>query len=196
MRLMRPAMALLAAFVAQPVHAEVTGLTEAGFVSRNEVTVPASPGDAWLETVAINRWWSGDHTYSGDSANLYLDAQATGCFCEKLPVAKDAPPGQRMGSIEHAHVVYADPVRRVLRMTGGLGPLQGEAVHATLTITFKPATDGGTTIIWNYVVGGYARMKLADVAPLVDKVLGEQVQRLGARLTPVDGAGSAKPKGE
>lgn len=185
--------AALAAVGAVPVHAEVTGLTDTGFVSRNEVTVSASPGEAWLETVAVNRWWSGDHTYSGDAANLYLDPQATGCFCEKLPVPKDAPPGQRMGSIEHAHVVYADPVRRVLRMTGGLGPLQGEAVHATLTITFKSTEGGGTTIIWNYVVGGYMRMKMADIAPIVDKVLGEQVQRLGARLTPVKAAAQPAP---
>jgi hypothetical protein len=185
--------AALAALGAAPAQAEVTGLTDAGFVSRNEVTVTASPGDAWLETVAINRWWSGDHTYSGDAANLYLDPQATGCFCEKLPVPKDALPGQRMGSVEHAHVVYADPVRRVLRMTGGLGPLQGEAVHATLTITFKPVEGGGTTIIWNYVVGGYMRMKMADIAPIVDKVLGEQVQRLGARLGPVEVAAAAAP---
>lgn len=186
--------AVMAALGAVPAQAEVSGLTDAGFVSRNEVTVSAAPGDAWLETVAINRWWSGDHTYSGDAANLYLDPQATGCFCEKLPVPKDAPPGQRMGSIEHAHVVYADPVRRVLRMVGGLGPLQGEAVHATLTITFKPAEGGGTTIIWNYVVGGYMRMKTADIAPIVDKVLGEQVQRLGARLGPVEVAAEPVPE--
>lgn len=176
--------AVLAMFGAGQAHAEVSGLTEAGFVSRNEVTVEASPGEAWQQTVAINRWWSGEHTYSGDAANLYLDPQATGCFCEKLPVPKDAPPGQRMGSIEHAHVVYADPVRRVLRMIGGLGPLQGEAVHATLTITFKPAENGGTTIIWNYVVGGYMRAKMADMAPVVDKVMAEQLQNLGESLTP------------
>ena len=41
-----------------PAQAEVSGLTDAGFVSRNEVTVSAAPDDAWLETVAINRWWS------------------------------------------------------------------------------------------------------------------------------------------
>lgn len=190
MRILQTGAVLIAAATALPVHAEVSGLTEGGFVSRNEATVAASPAEAWLETVAVSRWWSGDHTYSGDAANLYLDPQATGCFCEKLPVPKDAPPGQRMGSIEHAHVIYADPVRRVLRMSGGLGPLQGEAVHATLTITFKPTDTGGTTIIWNYVVGGYMRTRMADVAPLVDKVLGEQVQRLAARLIPESASGS------
>lgn len=178
---------------ASVAHAEVSGVTDTGFVSRNEVTVAATPAEAWQEMVAVNRWWSSDHTYSGDAGNLYLDPQATGCFCEKLPVPKDAPAGQRMGSIEHAHVIYADPVRGVLRMTGGLGPLQGEAVHATLTITFKPTADGGTTVIWNYVVGGYMRMKVAEIAPLVDKVLGEQVARLGARLAPGKGDAASVP---
>lgn len=176
---------------AVPAQAEVSGLTDNGFVSRNEVSVTAAPREVWQELVAVNRWWSGDHTYSGDAANLYLDPQATGCFCEKLPVPEGAPSGQRMGSIEHAHIVYADPVRGVLRMTGGLGPLQGEAVHATLTITLKPGSDGGTTVVWNYVVGGYMRMKMADIAPVVDRVLGEQVQRLGARFA--DGKEAATP---
>lgn len=176
---------------AVPAQAEVSGLTDNGFVSRNEVSVTAAPREVWQELVAVNRWWSGDHTYSGDAANLYLDPQATGCFCEKLPVPEGAPSGQRMGSIEHAHIVYADPVRGVLRMTGGLGPLQGEAVRATLTITLKPGSDGGTTVVWSYVVGGYMRMKMADIAPVVDRVLGEQVQRLGARFA--DGKEAAAP---
>ena len=90
---------------ASVAHAEVSGVTDTGFVSRNEVTVAATPAEAWQEMVAVNRWWSSDHTYSGDAGNLYLDPQATGCFCEKLPVPKDAPAGQRMGSIEHAHYV-------------------------------------------------------------------------------------------
>ena len=174
--------------LAQPVHAEVTALDDAGFVSRNEVTVPTAPAAVWQELVAINRWWSGDHTYSGDAANLYLDPQATGCFCEKLPVPEGAPFGQRMGSVEHAHIVYADPVSGVLRMSGGLGPLQGEATDATLTITLKGVEGGGTRIVWNYVVGGYMRMKIADIAPVVDRVLGEQVQRLGIRLAAEGGA--------
>ncbi len=174
--------------LAPPVHAEVTALDDAGFVSRNEVTVPAAPAAVWQELVAINRWWSGDHTYSGDAANLYLDPQATGCFCEKLPVPEGAPFGQRMGSVEHAHIVYADPVLGVLRMSGGLGPLQGEATDATLTITLKGVEGGGTRIVWNYVVGGYMRMKIADIAPVVDRVLGEQVQRLGIRLAAEGGA--------
>ena len=72
------------------------------------------------------------------------------------------------------------------RMTGGLGPLQGEAVHGVLTITLKPR-EQGTQIRWRYSVGGMWQAKSIELAPLVDKVLGEQVRRLAdstARLAP------------
>lgn len=176
----------LMALVAAPVslaRAEVAAQSPAGFVIKHSVDTAASKADAWQALITPNKWWSGEHTYNGDAANLYLDAQATGCFCEKLPKPADAPAGQRMGSAEHMHVVFADPHRGVLRMVGGLGPLQGEALHGTLTITLKP-TDGGTRIEWVYVVGGYMRMDPEQIAPIVDKVLGEQLSRLAAMLTP------------
>jgi hypothetical protein len=179
------AFALLAA-VAAPIslaQAEVAAQSPAGFVVKHSVEVQASKVDAWRALVTPNKWWSGQHTYSGDAANLYLDAQATGCFCEKLPKPADAPEGQRMGSVEHMHVVFADPQRGVLRMVGGLGPLQGEALHGTLTITLK-SIDGGTRIEWEYVVGGYMRMDSEQIAPAVDKMLGEQLSRLVAVLAP------------
>lgn len=174
----------LLALVAAPVslaRAEVAAQSPAGFVIKLTAETTASKSDAWNSLIAPNKWWSGQHTYTGDAANLYLDAQATGCFCEKLPKPADAPLGQRMGSVEHMHVVYADPERGVLRMVGGLGPLQGEALHGTLTITLK-STEAGTQIAWEYVVGGYMRMDPEMVAPMVDRVLGEQLGRLAALL--------------
>lgn len=174
---------------AQPAAAEVVAQSDAGFVTRAAVTVEADPAAAWLALVAPNQWWSDEHTYSGKAANMYIDPQATGCFCEKLPPTKDAPAGARAGSIEHMHVIYAAPAR-VLRMSGGLGPLQSEAVEGTLTITLKPV-DGGTRILWEYVVGGYMRQKVAELAPLVDKVLLEQLLRLRGKLGA--GEGEAAP---
>jgi hypothetical protein len=161
-------------------NAEVVSSSETGFVSRLVVDVPASPEEAWKALIAPATWWSSEHTYSGDSANLYLDAQATGCFCELLPLPKDAAEGTRRGSVEHLHVVYAD-AGKVLRLTGGLGPLQSEAVGGSLTITLK-SVDGGTRIQWFYVVGGYARFKFPEMAVAVDKVLAQQVTRLGEKL--------------
>lgn len=176
----------LVALVGAPVslaRAEVAAQSSAGFVIKHSVDTAANKADAWQALITPNKWWSGEHTYTGDAANLYLDAQATGCFCEKLPKPGDAPQTQRMGSVEHMHVVFADPQRGVLRMVGGLGPLQGEALHGTLTITLKP-TDEGTRIEWVYVVGGYMRMDPEQIAPIVDKVLGEQLSRLAATLVP------------
>lgn len=166
--------------LATPALAEVKDSTDAGVVIRLTEEVTATPQESWKALIAPGDWWSGEHTYSGDAKNLYIDAQATGCFCEKLPRPKDAPEDQRIGSIEHMHVIYAEP-NRVLRMTGGLGPLQSEAVHATLTMTLKPV-PGGTRILWEYVFGGFMRYKSEQIGPLVDKVLGEQLKRLGAKL--------------
>ena len=84
-------------------------------------------------------------------------------------------------------VVYLAP-GSTLRMSGALGPLQSEAVTGVLTMTLT--ADGEMTRIgWEYVVGGYARMPLAELAPLVDQVVGEQLLRLAARLgTKIDPA--------
>lgn len=176
-----PTLALLA--LAEPAQAEVTSASEAGFVVRLEADAPASKADTWRALIAPGKWWSSAHTYSGNAGNMYLDAQASGCFCEKLPRPADAPEGQRMGSVEHMHVVYADLPQGVLRMKGGLGPLQGESVIGTLTITVRP-TPEGSRITWEYVVGGFTRIRNEDLAPAVDGVLGEQLSRLVALLAP------------
>lgn len=184
----RLAAVALMALVAAPVsmaQAEVVTQSSAGFVIKLSADTTATQSDAWKALITPSKWWSGEHTYTGDASNLWLDAQATGCFCEKLPKPTDAPAEQRMGSVEHMHVVYADPQRGVLRMIGGLGPLQGEALHGTLTITLKPI-EGGTRIEWDYVVGGYMRMSPEQIAPLVDKVLGEQLTRLVGWLAPIE----------
>jgi hypothetical protein len=193
MRMPNPILALALLTVGAPAAAVVTAVSEAGFVIRHEAETPASKNDAWRALIVPGKWWSSAHTYSGDAANMYLDAQATGCFCEKLPKPAGEPADQRMGSVEHMHVVYADPPQGVLRLKGGLGPLQGESVNGTLTITIRP-TPQGSKITWEYVVGGYMRMKNEDIAPAVDKVLGEQLGRLAAHLTPpAEGAAEQAP---
>ena len=184
----RSLIAAALAFTAQPAAAEVAAQSDTGFVTRAAVTVKTDPAATWLALIAPAGWWNGEHTYSGDPKNLYIDAQATGCFCEKLPLTADAPAGSRAGSIEHMHVIYAAP-SRVLRMSGGLGPLQSEAANATLTITLKPVS-GGTRVLWEYVVGGYMRQKIPELAPLVDQVLADQLTRLEAKL------GAAEPAAE
>lgn len=188
-KLLTAAAAVAGAALPGAASAEVVASSEAGFVTRASVTVKADAAATWAALIAPAGWWNGEHTYSGDASNLYLDAQATGCFCEKLPATKNAPANSRGGSVEHLHVVYAAPAR-ALRMKGGLGPLQSEALDATLTITLKP-TPEGTRILWEYVVGGYMRQKPADIAPVVDKVLAEQLGRLADKLGAAEAASPA-----
>ncbi len=183
---MRPVTVLLAiaCLASAPARAEVIEQSETSFVIHFESDVAATPTQVWNTLVAPQGWWSKDHTYSGDASNLFIDSQATGCFCEKIP----APEGQRMGSVEHARVIAVLP-GRMLRMTGAIGPLQSEAVTATLTIALKSSGDS-THLSWNYVIGGAMRLKVADVAPQVDKVLGEQfaglVAKAGAAALPAE----------
>ena len=77
---------------------------------------------------------------------------------------------------------------RQLRMSGALGPLQSEALQATLTVSLTPQASG-TRIEWSYVVGGYMRMAGDQIATAVDRVLGEQFASLTARL-----GGSSAPR--
>jgi hypothetical protein len=69
----------------------------------------------------------------------------------------------------------------LLRATGGLGPLQDEAVAGTLTWRLK-AVPGGTEVTQTYQVAGHARAGLEKLAPIVDGVLAEQLSGLQKRL--------------
>lgn len=172
---------------AVPASAEVVQKSDAGFVIRVTGEVAASPADAWKAFVSPSGWWNGQHTFSGEAVNLTLDPVANGCFCEKLPVPKGAPATQKPGSVMHMRVVYAEPYR-ALRMVGGLGPLQSEAINGTMTVTFAPidgAAGKGTRILWEYVVGGYMRYKTDTIAGAVDKVLGEQLAGLTRLVGPL-----------
>lgn len=167
---------------ASPASAEVTVQNDNGFVVSVSAESAAGKDAVWKMLVAPARWWASEHTWSGDAANLYIDSQATGCFCEKLLKPADAPAEQRLGSAEHMHIVFADPQRGVLRMTGGLGPLQGEPVDGVWTITLTPGASGGTVIVWTYAVSGLIQIKGGDIAPAVDQLMGQQLARLVAAL--------------
>jgi hypothetical protein len=174
------------ALTATPASAEITEKSDAGFVSRSSADIAKPPMEVWTTLIAPAGWWNKAHSWSGDSANLYIDAQAGGCFCELLPLPKDSVEGARRGSVEHMRVIHANP-GQVLRLTGALGQLQGEAAVGTLTIMLKPV-GGGTHIVWEYVVGGYMRFKSDEIAPAVDKVMSEQLDRLVAKIGVLEGA--------
>lgn len=165
--------------LASPAAAEVHDSNAAGFAVRTTATVPASPEDVWDILVDPAEWWSGTHTFSGKAANLSLDPRAGGCFCEVLPstAGADQPP---RGGVQHMQVLYVEKPR-ILRLSGALGPLQSEPVVGTLTFMIKADKDV-TRINAEYAVGGYMRIPSDKMAPLVDRVIAEQVARLAAKL--------------
>ena len=187
------ALALLAAplIAAVPAGAEVTESSPTHFVVRHAVDVDASPEDAWLALIAPGDWWNDAHPWSADASNMTLTPQAGGCFCEKIP-AEDGPDSFGLeGSVQHMMVVQAVP-HKVLRMRGGLGPLQSEPVDGVMTITLQPiereeGEPAGTRITWEYVVGGTMRFKIEEISKAVDGVIGEQVLGLAKALGgPID----------
>ncbi|MCB2079298.1 MAG: SRPBCC family protein [Novosphingobium sp.] len=177
---MRRLVLAIAMLVAAPAQANVFQKDENGFVVRHAAELPVEPDEVWSVLIKPSQWWNGEHSYSGDAANLSLDARAGGCFCEIIPNT-DSPRASPRGSVEHMRVIYAEK-DRVLRMSGGLGPLQSEAVNGVLTIVLKPGKNGTTQILWEYVIGGYMRLKSDTMAPAVDSVLGDQLARLAKKV--------------
>ncbi|MDK2761170.1 MAG: hypothetical protein KYX64_07400 [Sphingopyxis sp.] len=170
-----------AVFLASAASAKVVDQGDTGFTVAHTAQVAATPADVWKMLRMPQNWWSKDHSWSGDAANFWLDSQAGGCFCEKLPGPDGAP-----GSVQHARILFARP-HQMLRLSGAFGPLQGEALTGTLTIQIKE-TPTGSALRFDYVVGGYMRFKVGEIAPAVDKVIGDQLrglaQALGGALPP------------
>ena len=187
---------VLGIVLAVPARADVIAQTDQGFVSRNVMVMAGSPAVVWKRLVTPSGWWSSDHTFSGDAANLSIDPVAGGCFCEKLPADEDghakagaAAHAPTRGGVEHMRVVFVDHAK-ALRMVGALGPLQSEAVNGTLTITVTQV-DGGTRVIFEYVVGGYMRYPPDKIATAVDTVMYNQLLSLARQFGPV-----AEPRSE
>lgn len=163
-----------------PAAAELTRTTGDSFVSRHEVVVEASPKAVWLALISPADWWTDEHTWSGDSANLSLMPKAGGCFCETIPEVDEPGRFTLEGSVEHMRVIQAYP-ETALRMVGNLGPLQSEPVNGVLTITISKVDDG-TRIVWEYNVGGPMRYEAAVISKAVDGVMGAQLSALAKPL--------------
>ena len=178
--------------IAVPANAEIKSQSEAGFVVGHTAEVLAKPEDVWKRLLVPKDWWNPAHSWSGKTDGFYIDAQAGGCFCELLQDKAADGTMKPRGSVEHMRVLFTDP-GKVLRMTGALGPLQSEAMQGTLTVAMEPLKDGaGTKLSLSYVVGGYMRYKVSEIAPAVDAMLGDQFQRLIKPMGKV-AAGAATP---
>lgn len=172
------------AATSSPALADVKASSESGFNVVQIATVNATPDEIWKRLLAPKDYWNKAHSWSGSSAGFYIDAQANGCFCELFQETDANGKVKTVGSVEHMRVIFAQP-GKVLHMQGALGPLQSEAVIGTLTVAIALSKGSiGTTVSFSYVVGGYMRYKVSEIAPAVDKVLGEQFKNMLAPFTP------------
>ncbi|WP_338445010.1 SRPBCC family protein [Pelagerythrobacter marensis] len=177
-----------------PASAEVVERGDDSFVVRVTRTVEAGPREAWMALISPAKWWSDDHTWSGDAANMTLTPQAGGCFCERIPEVETAETVGLAGSVQHMEVIYAAP-DSALRLRGALGPLQSEAATGVLTIAFDKAGEG-TAITFEYVVGGYMRYDTETIAKAVDGVMAQQIEGLADLLGPRDGPAADKAQAD
>jgi hypothetical protein len=146
--------------------ADTSAVSPTGFLVTHRRAVDATPKQLFAAIGRVDRWWDAEHTYSGDAANMSIDLGAGGCFCERWSG----------GSIEHARVIYvADD--KVVRLQGGLGPLQPLGANGVLDFAIK-VVDGRTQLALTYRVSGAPDAALDKWAAAVDRVLGEQATRL------------------
>ena len=153
--------------LASASHGTVSDVASNGFTLTIDTHIAAPPDKVYAALIEPGRWWSSDHTFSGDAKNMHLDAKAGGCWCEALPNG---------GSVVHLIVVYVDPGKAV-RLRGELGPFQGLAVDGAMTWKLKPTADG-TDLSATYVLGGYNKDGFAELSKAADGVLTTQFGRL------------------
>ena len=156
-----------------PATGEVVSTSSNGFEVREILPLVVPPAAAFDSFTNIAQWWDPQHTYSGDSANLSLTPAPGGCFCERIP--------KTGGGIEHLKVTYIEPGKRMI-LTGALGPLLYEATTGVMDIQVK-AIAGGSQVMLDYKVAGFANGGAAKLAPAVDEVLATQMKRLRAYAT-------------
>ena len=152
-------------------HARIVDQAANGFTVENSEWVAADQATAWKAFVAdVGKWWPADHSWWGDASKLSISEKAGGCFCE-MNGAQQA---------WHMTVTFVDP-GKLMRMTGGLGPLQGMGLTGALEWRFAEE-NGGTRITLWYRAGGYTPDDLSKFVPVIDKVQGLQLGGLAEYL--------------
>ena len=172
MKLATLVLLLTASMVTGVTRAEVRDAGEVGFTIAHEVIVNAERIEVWQTAVnKIGLWWNPDHTVTGDARRLKISPQLQGCFCERFETG---------GGVVHMTVSMVTP-GRLLRLTGGLGPLGLMGADGNMTWEFENV-DSGTRVRFTYAVGGYLPGGMDALADPVDGVIGEALARLKAKL--------------
>ncbi|HKJ17600.1 MAG TPA: hypothetical protein VJ984_09650 [Xanthomonadales bacterium] len=156
--------------------AEVTTITANGFTSTNTVSVDADADTVYSAFKQVDKWWNPDHGYTGDAKNFYFEERLGGCFCERFPDG---------GAVEHLRIIYFAPGKEI-RFEGALGPLQGLPTSGRMIWTIAPTEPGndgpGSTITFTFHVFGFMEGGFEGLAPAVNGVVNEQLQRLAELL--------------
>jgi len=148
------------------VAADVVSFSETHFVLRLEATSSLSTDAMWQRLIQPSTWWHPDHTYSGSSENLSLEAVAGGAWREVW----------EGGSVTHGTVVFVKE-GEVLRMNAPFGPLQSLAAYTIWTITISADGDG-SKVVFDEVSNGPPTANMAEIAEAVNFVKGEAIKRL------------------
>jgi uncharacterized protein YndB with AHSA1/START domain len=169
---MRIIAALALLTVSTPAAADVVSASPNGFEIRLTVPLVVKPEVAFQAFANLPAWWNPEHSYSGKAENLSLALTPGGCFCERFPDG---------GGIEHMRVTYVDPGKRIL-LTGSLGPLLYEATSGVMDVQLK-SRAGGSELTLDYRASGFFKGGADKLAPIVDKVLADQMRRYRAYAT-------------
>jgi len=172
----------LSMFTAAPASAEVISAGPTGFEVQEVVNLVVPQPSAYAAFGQIGKWWSKDHTYSGDSARLTLQLRPGGCFCEPL---------EGGGGVEHMRVSFLKPGEQIV-LTGSLGPLLYEATAGVMVVSFERIA-GGTRVTMNYRAAGFAKGNGDQLASGVDQVLAEQMKRYRAYAAKAPKPDTLKP---
>ena len=154
-------------FFTAAANAAVIGANGGGFHVQHQLRIAAPPAKVWEMVLSPGRWWSSEHSWSKNAANMTIQPTQGGCWCERWSG----------GQAEHMRIVHITPMTMV-RMRGGLGPLTGLGLHGVMTWTLTEMPGGHTTVTLDYIVGGYSERGFAGLSKAVDGVLAEAVNRL------------------
>ncbi len=155
---------------ALPASADVVRAADDGFQIHLERTSELPSNLQYARMATFSDWWSSAHTYSGDAENLSLTEVAPGGIWVET---------WEGGSVLHGEVIAAmhRDGNHVVRFDASFGPLQSIGVEAVLTISINQ--DGERSkVVMDYFVTGASFQALSDIAPVVDAILTEQINRL------------------
>lgn len=158
--------------ISAPLRSEIVNSGEYAFTVNHSLVTEAGSFNVYRTmTSHIDQWWSGDHSWSGSAENFFMNVEPGGCFCERLPEG---------GRAEHLRIIYFAPGKEI-RFEGALGPLQSMAAQGRMIWKIEQL-EKGSRISFTYHVFGHPEGGFAGIAPAVDAVIGQQLERLGERL--------------